>query len=78
MQCSTVLNNRPKINKKTNTNMYITNNQKLIMTTISCEFYWPYHANFRLKYNISIPSEKDMETSLKTGLAPISLAAQKI
>ena len=58
----------------------LTNNQKLITckaTTISCEFHWLYHANFRLKQKISISSEKN-HGNLKPGFAQISLAAQKI
>ena len=63
------------------------NNKKLITcwaTTVSCEFYWVYHADFSLKWKISLLEKKNnnkhthMQISLKVGFAQISLTTQKV
>ena len=62
------------------------NNNKLITcwaTTVSCEFNWAYHADFSLKWKISLFEKKKlaythMQTSLKVGFAQISLTTQKV
>ena len=64
------------------------NSKKLITcweTTVSCEFNWVYHADFSLKWKISLLEKKKqqhahthMQTSLKVGFAQISLTTQKV